>query len=110
MDRTILLQRLTKLLKEDQFIEADQPVALQTRFIDLCLDQEDVWDLTGYFESDLRIAIPDEQISGFSTVGDVVEAAYAQFSGSAQSGAVSAELLVLLGLGLLLLSALLPRC
>lgn len=111
MEKPQLLEKLIEILKDDHFIGRNESVTLESRFDELVLDEADIWDLTGYFETELGIVIPDEKIAHFEKVGDLVDAAHEQILDKPQAGYATIDLVIvtlaIIGLGALLAGLLL---
>ena len=68
-----MFEKIQEIIAEKLSIDADQ-ITLESSFVDdLNADSLDIVELVMALEDELDMEIPDEDVEGFKTVGDVVE-------------------------------------
>ena len=68
-----MFEKIQEIIAEKLSIDADQ-ITLESSFVDdLNADSLDIEELVMALEEGLVMEMPDEDVEGFKTVGDVVE-------------------------------------
>ncbi len=68
-----MFEKIQEIIAEKLSIDADQ-ITLESSFVDdLNADSLDIVELVMALEDELDMEMPDEDVEGFKTVGDVVE-------------------------------------
>ncbi len=68
-----MFEKIQEIIAEKLSIDADE-ITLDSSFVDdLNADSLDIVELIMALEDELDMEIPDEDVEGFKTVGDVVE-------------------------------------
>ncbi len=68
-----MLEKLVKVLTEQLMVDADK-ITPETRIKeDLGADSLDILQIVMTFEDEYGIKIPDDDLAGFETVGDILE-------------------------------------
>lgn len=68
-----MFEKIQEIVAEKLSIDADE-ITLDSSFVDdLNADSLDIVELIMALEDELDMEIPDEDVEGFKTVGDVVE-------------------------------------
>lgn len=68
-----MFEKIQEIIAEKLSIDADQ-ITLESSFVDdLNADSLDIGELVMALEDELDMEMPDEDVEGFKTVGDVVE-------------------------------------
>ncbi len=68
-----MLEKLVKVLTEQLMVDADK-IKPETRIKeDLGADSLDILQIVMTFEDEYGIKIPDDDLAGFETVGDILE-------------------------------------
>ena len=68
-----MLEKLVKVLTEQLMVDPDQ-IKPETRIKeDLGADSLDILQIVMTFEEEYGITIPDDDLAGFETVGDILE-------------------------------------
>lgn len=68
-----MFEKIQEIIAEKLSIDADE-ITLESSFVDdLNADSLDIVELVMALEDELDMEMPDEDVEGFKTVGDVVE-------------------------------------
>ncbi|GAA0069419.1 acyl carrier protein [Clostridium sardiniense] len=68
-----MFEKIQEIIAEKLSVDADE-ITLDSSFVDdLNADSLDIVELIMALEDELDMEIPDEDVEGFKTVGDVVE-------------------------------------